>query len=139
MLKKLESGDTLIVTKLDRLARNTKDALNIIQFLFDKNVRFHNLNMGVIDNTPTGKLIFTVLSAFAQFERDMIVSRTFEGKIYARNHKKNFKEGRPQKYSDKKIIDAYRMKRLGKTYREISNITGISIRTLQRRFLKIKK
>jgi DNA invertase Pin-like site-specific DNA recombinase len=139
LLRQLKAGDTLTVTKLDRLARNTNDALHIIQQLFNKNVTFNNLNMGIIDNTPTGKLIFTVLSAFSQFERDMIVSRTMEGKAYAKKHKPNFTEGRPRKYSDEEIRMAYRMRCRGMTYQAISQQSGISIRTLRRRFTELEQ
>lgn len=76
LLRALKTGDTLIVTKLDRFARNTREALAIIQELFKENVKVNILNMGLIDNTPTGQLVFTIFSAFAQFERDMIVTRT---------------------------------------------------------------
>ena len=90
LISVIEPGDTLIVTKLDRFARNTKEALDIIQKLFDINVIVNILNMGTIDNTPTGKLVFTIFSAFAQFERDMIVTRTSEGKSYAKKKQPSF-------------------------------------------------
>lgn len=95
LLNELKVNDTLIVTKLDRFARNTTEALELIQKLFKQNIKVNILNMGVIDNTPTGQLIFTIFSAFAQFERDMIVTRTQEGKMYAKAHDPNFREGRP--------------------------------------------
>ncbi|WP_455390505.1 recombinase family protein, partial [Lactiplantibacillus pentosus] len=65
LLRALKTGDTLIVTKLDRFARNTREALAIIQELFKENVKVNILNMGLIDNTPTGQLVFTIFSAFA--------------------------------------------------------------------------
>ena len=70
VVQKLTNGDTLIVTKLDRLARNTREVLEIVQTLFNRGIKVHILNIGMIDNTPTGQLIFTIFSAFAQFERD---------------------------------------------------------------------
>ena len=79
VLKKLENGDTLIVTKLDRLARNTREVLEIVQSLFNRGIKVHILNIGLIDNTPTGQLIFTIFSAFAQFEREIILERQKEG------------------------------------------------------------
>lgn len=90
--------------------------------------------MGVIDNTPTGQLIFTIFSAFAQFERDLIVTRTQEGKMYAREHDPNFREGRPRTYSDEQIQLAYELRQQGMTYKMIARKTGISERTQQRRF-----
>jgi len=139
LLTKLVSGDTLIVTKLDRLVRNTREALDIIQQLFSQNIKIHILNIGIIDNTPTGKLIFTVFSAFAQFERDMIVTRTQEGKLYARKNDPNFREGRPKTYTDEQIKFAYELRQQGMTYKMIERKTGISIKTLQRRFKTILK
>lgn len=61
LLGDLEEGDTLIVTKLDRFARSTKDALGTIEQLFNRGIRTHVLNMGIIENTPTGRLIFKLL------------------------------------------------------------------------------
>ena len=134
LLNELEANDTLIVTKLDRFARNTTEALELIQKLFKQNIKVNILNMGVIDNTPTGQLIFTIFSAFAQFERDLIVTRTQEGKMYAREHDPNFREGRPRTYSDEQIQLAYELRQQGMTYKMIARKTGISERTQQRRF-----
>lgn len=122
------------MTKLDRFARNTTEALELIQKLFKQNIKVNILNMGVIDNTPTGQLIFTIFSAFAQFERDLIVTRTQEGKMYAREHDPNFREGRPRTYSDEQIQLAYELRQQGMTYKMIARKTGISERTQQRRF-----
>ena len=137
LLTKLETGDTLIITKLDRFARNTKEALEIIQQLFDQNIKVQILNMGTIDNTPTGQLIFTIFSAFAQFERDMIVTRTQEGKLYAKKNDPNFREGRPKTYTDEQIKFAYELRQQGMTYKMIERKTGISVKTQQRRFKSI--
>lgn len=84
LLTKLQLGDTLVVTKLDRIARSSIQGIDLIQKLLDKGVVVHILNMGVIYGSPTGKLITTVLLAFAEFERDMIVERTKEGKAIAK-------------------------------------------------------
>ena len=93
--------------------------------------------MGIIDNTPTGQLIFTIFSAFAQFERDMIVTRTHEGKEYAKRNDPYFHEGRPQTYTDEQIRLAYELRQQGMTYKMIARKTGISERTQQRRFKDI--
>ncbi|MGA3513633.1 recombinase family protein, partial [Lactiplantibacillus plantarum] len=98
---------------LDRFARNTREALAIIQELFNENVKVNILNMGLIDNTPTGQLVFTIFSAFAQFERDMIVTRTQEGKVYDKHHDPLFREGRPKTYSDEQIRFAYELRKQG--------------------------
>lgn len=96
LLNQIQNGDTLIVTKLDRIARSTRDGLDIIDTLLDKGVNIEILNMGKFDNTPVGKLMRTVFFAFAEFERDMIVERTSEGKSIAKQ-RDDYHEGRPKK------------------------------------------
>lgn len=130
LLNKLESGDTLVITKLDRFARNTAEGLTVIQHLLERGVKVNILNMGTIDTTPTGKLILTVMLAFAEFERDMIVQRTTEGKAIART-KDNFVEGRPPKYDEETILAAMSLLEQY-SYREVAELTGISKSTLYR-------
>ena len=130
LLNKLQDGDTLVITKLDRFARNTAEGLNVIQHLLERGVKVNILNMGTIDTTPTGKLILTVMLAFAEFERDMIVQRTTEGKAIART-KDNFVEGRPPKY-DEDTVEAALALLEHYNYREVATITGISKSTLYR-------
>lgn len=90
----LRDGDTLVVTKLDRIARNAAGGIALVDDLIDRGVKVHILNMGMMDNTPTGKLIRHIMFAFAEFERDMIVQRTMEGKAVARQ-REGYREGRP--------------------------------------------
>ena len=87
--------------------------------------------MGLIENTLTGNLILTVMLAFAEYERGMIVERTQMGKAAARQNP-NFKDGRPKKYSSAQIALALDLLNDGKTYREVENMTGISKSTLLR-------
>ena len=94
LLNKIQEGDTIVVTKLDRIARSTRDGLDIIETLLEKGVNINILNMGKFDNTPTGKLMRTVFFAFAEFERDMIVMRTSEGKEMCKETNPNWKDGR---------------------------------------------
>lgn len=126
----------MIVTKLDRLARNTREVLEIVQSLFNRGIKVHILNIGLIDNTPTGQLIFNIFSAFAQFKRDLIINRTQEGKSYAKIYDPNFTEGRPQKFTEEQIQFAYEFKKEGMTYKMIERKTGISIATQKRRLKK---
>lgn len=84
LLDIIQEGDTLIVTKLDRLARSALDGIETIRELFEKGVRVHILNMGLVEDTPTGRLIFNVMLAFAEFERSMIVESTQEGKAISK-------------------------------------------------------
>lgn len=95
VLESLEAGDTLIVCKLDRFARTVREGLEVVEDLLGRGVSVHILNMGLIENTPTGRLILTVMLAFAQFERDSILERTADGKAVKRETDPNFKEGRP--------------------------------------------
>mgnify|MGYP003362589743 CR=1 FL=1 len=126
LLKQLKTADTLIVTKLDRFARNTREASSIIQDLFKRDIKINILNMGIIDNTPPRQLIFTIFSVLAQFKRDMIVTRTQERKSYAKAHDPYFSEGRPQTYTDEQIKFAYQLRQQGMTYKMITRKTIIS-------------
>lgn len=130
LLQAIQPGDTLVVTKLDRFARSTQDALNTIKYLFEKGIRIHVLNLGVIENTSTGRLIFTIFSAFADFERDLIVERTQEGKEIAKQ-RPGFKEGRPNKFSKQQIDLALNLLK-DHSYNEVEKMTGISKSTLTR-------
>lgn len=94
LLSKLQPGDTLVVTKLDRFARTAADGATLIQSLMARNITVNILNMGKADDTPMGKLLTTVLLAFAEFERDMIVERTQTGKATAKANDPNYREGR---------------------------------------------
>ncbi len=94
LMPTLKEGDTLVVTKLDRIARSTVHGINIIEELLNKGVTIHILNMGKFDNSPAGKLMRTIFFAFAEFERDMIVERTNEGKDICRENNPEWREGR---------------------------------------------
>jgi len=80
----LSCGDTLMVTRLDRMARSARDGMDLVAGLLDRGVGVHVLNMGLMDGSPTGKLVTTIFFAFAEFERDMIVGRLSEGRQRAK-------------------------------------------------------
>ena len=130
LLVALESGDTLTVTKLDRIARSASEGSKLIKGLIDNGISVNVLNMGKMDNTPTGKLICTIMFAFAEFERDMIVERTQEGRAIARKNP-GFHEGRPKKYSSKQIDHALQLLKQY-SYSQVAEMTGISKATLVR-------
>lgn len=139
LMAKIKNGDTLIVTKLDRLARNTQDALNIVKKMNAEGVILRVLNIGTIDNSPSGRLIFTVFSAFAEFERDLIVSRTQEGKAWAKANNPNFHDGMPRKYDQEQINFAWKLHTQDHmSYSEISKKLGISKATIYRRFRELR-
>ena len=137
LLNKLQLGDKLIVTKLDRFARTAVDGGMIVQELRKRGVIIHILNMGLIDDTPMGKLLVTVLLAFAEFERDMIVERTQAGRESARE--KGIRvDGRPPKYPRPQMDHA--MELLSEySYSEVARRTGISRSTLTREKRRRKK
>lgn len=126
----LQEGDKVIVTKLDRLARSTEEGLNLIKDWHEKGIAIHVLNMGLIDSSPSGKLILTVMLAFAEFERDMIVERTQEGREIARLNP-DYKEGRKKKYTPQQINHALELLN-SSSYNQVASMTGISKSTLIR-------
>ena len=130
LLDKLQAGDKLVITKLDRIARSALQGIELVQSLLDKGIAVHVLNMGLLDNTPTGKLIRNIMLAFAEFERDMIVERTQEGKSIAKKQP-DFKEGRPRLYGKKQIQHALGLLQ-NHSYRQVTELTGISKSTLIR-------
>ena len=130
LLAVMQSGDTMVVTKLDRIARSATQGIALIQVLLDRGIVVHVLNMGLMDNTPTGKLIRNIMLAFAEFERDMIVERTQEGMAIAKLNP-DFKEGRPKKFSKVQISHALDL--LNEySYKQVEQMTGISKSTLIR-------
>lgn len=130
LLSKLKEGDTLVVTKLDRLARNTVEGISIVESLFEKNVSVHVLNVGLLENTSMGKFFLTTLLAVAEMERNTIIERTQAGKDIAKQ-KPDFKEGRPKKFSRKQIDHALELLETN-SYKQVEQMTGISKSTLLR-------
>lgn len=94
LIEKLKSGDTLVVCKLDRFARTATEGVDLIKELLGRGVSVHVLNMGLVEDTPTGRLTLTIMMAFAEYERDMIVERLNDGKEEAKAKNPNYKEGR---------------------------------------------
>ncbi len=131
LLSKLVEGDTLVVTKLDRFARTTIEGVQTVQDLFNKGIKVHILNMGLVEDTNIGRLILTIMLAFAEYERGMIVERTQMGKEIAKQNP-NYREGRPKKYSELQIKHALSLIEEGISYKKVEAITGISKSTLIR-------
>lgn len=137
LLPQLTDGDTLVVTKLDRLARNTREGIDVIEGLFDKGVRVHVLNVGLLENTTMGRFFLTTLLAVAEMERNLIIERTQEGKAIAKQ-REGFTEGRPKKYTKKQLDNAMEMLET-RSYKEVEAITTISVATLARERKKRKE
>lgn len=136
LINRIQDGDTLIVSKLDRFARSVSQASNLITTLIDKGVRVNVLNLGILDNSSVSTLMRNILLSFAQFERDMIVERTQEGKTIARL-REDFREGRPPKYGRKQITHALDLLETH-SYKQVEEITGISKSTLIRAKKRLK-
>lgn len=135
LLESLQPGDTLMVTKLDRLARNVSEGIDLIRALFTKNVKVHVLNIGLLENTSMGNFFVATLLAVAELERSMIIERTQAGKKIART-KAGFREGRPPIQQEKiqlaiSLLHSY-------SYKEVEAMTGISKATLVRYHRKAK-
>lgn len=94
VLESLEPGDTLVVTKLDRFARTASEGVEVVKELLGKGIAVHVLNMGLVEDTATGRLILTIMLAFAEFEKDNIVERLADGKVEAKEKNPDYKEGR---------------------------------------------
>ena len=139
LLAGLKPGDEIVVTKLDRFARNTREALDIIEPLLDDNVTIKVLNLGTIENTSMGRMVTRTLLSVAEMERDMIVERTQEGKMFAKKNNPNYKEGRPKAKITPKKRHAYELLISGKSYKEVEAITGFSRSTLFRIKKKIEE
>ena len=139
LLKGLQAGDRLIVTKLDRIARSAVKGIELVDSLLARGITVHILNMGILDDTPTGKLIRTIFLGFAEFERDMIVERTQEGKQIARENARKrgevFREGRPNKYTAQQMNHAMELLETY-SYNQVAEMTGISKSTLIRQHNK---
>lgn len=131
LIQRLNSGDSLIVTKLDRIARSTAQGSALINDLLNKGVVVHILNMGRIDNTPTGKLITNILLAFAEYERDMIIERTQAGKEIART-KNGFRDRRPPIDPKRKAFAADLILNQHYSYKQVERLTGLSQSTISR-------
>lgn len=137
LLTWLSEGDSLVVTKLDRLARNTREGIDVIEGLFDKGVKVHVLNVGLLENTTMGRFFLTTLLAVAEMERNLIIERTQEGKAIAKQ-REGFTEGRPKKYTKKQLDNAMEMLET-RSYKEVEAITTISVATLARERKKRKE
>lgn len=131
LVKRLESGDVLVVCKLDRLARSVCEGSELIKELQNKDISVNVLNIGMMDSSAMGRLLTNVMLSFAEFERDMIIERTQEGIAQAKANNPNFRVGRKNKYSRKQLNHALELLE-NHTYSEVVEMTGISKPTLYR-------
>lgn len=130
-LATLSEGDVLVITRLDRLARSTRDLLDIVHEIETKGAKLKALTDSWADTTtPTGKLILTVLGGLAEFERSLIAERTAEGRERARRAGRRL--GRPPKLSQYQRDVVFKMRREGQDNAEIARVLGVSRSTVSR-------
>lgn len=103
----LACGDTLVVARLDRIARTAPEGCEAVRSLLDRGVSVRILNMGLVEDTPVGRMMLTVMFAMAEFEHDLIVERMAEGKAVARR-REGYREGRPRKKVSRTALATHR-------------------------------
>ena len=130
MLERMTANDTVVVESLSRLGRSTKDLIDLTELVEQKGVPLVSLKESIDTSTSTGKLLFTLMSAIAQFERDTIADRTREGLRSARARGR--KGGRPRVNPGciQKAVKLYHTKQY--SIKEIEELTGVKKSTLYR-------
>ncbi len=129
LLDYVREGDTVIITKLDRIARSTRHLLEIVDQLKAKGVAFKVLNINLDTSTPTGKLMLTMLAGIAEFEREMMLERQAEGIAKAKDEGK-YKGRKPTaKAKAPKVIE---LNKQGMTKQAIADELGIGIASVYR-------
>ena len=130
LLDKVTQSDTIVVTSLDKIADSVKDALKLIDKLNSKGADINILNIGTVNNYPQGRFIKEIIQAISESEHHMRLTRTAEGKRYARKNSA-YHEGRPQKFTEDEKKNALNLLK-NHSYNEVASMTGISRTTLQR-------
>jgi DNA invertase Pin-like site-specific DNA recombinase len=131
VIRKLEPGDVLVVTRLDRLARSTRDLLNIVAAIAEREAGFRSLRDAWADTTtPHGRLMLTVLAGLAEFERELIRARTGEGRSRAKGRGVRF--GRPTALTPHQRQEAIQRLAQGEAQAELARSYGVSQATISR-------
>jgi DNA invertase Pin-like site-specific DNA recombinase len=131
VLKRLDRGDVLIVTRLDRLARSTRDLLNILDDIAKRGAGFKSLHDAWADTTSAhGRLMVTILAGLAEFERELIRARTGEGRKRAKERGVRF--GRPPVLTPHQRQEALARREAGETLMDIARSYGVSHPTISR-------
>ena len=128
--EQLRRGDVLVITRLDRLGRSTKDLLTIVGELEEKGVQLEVLEQSIDTSTPEGKLFFTMVAAFAEFERELMRSRTMDGLAAARARGRL--GGRRPKLSGRQTAEVIRLYKDGRRVQDIADLFSISRPTVYR-------
>ena len=131
LLDRMENGDVLIVTKLDRLGRDAMDVRKTVEQLAVSDIRVHCLALGGVDLTsPAGKMTMQVISAVAEFERDLLLERTHSGIARARAAGKQF--GRPPALNKEQRQTALEHLKAGASVSAVARESGTSRQTIMR-------
>ena len=131
LLKQLDQGDILIVTRLDRLARSTRDLLNILDRIGKAGASFRSLaDSWANTTTPHGKLMITILGGLAEFERSLILTRTSEGRRRAKERGVHI--GRPSQLTPHQRREAIARRQAGEALTEIARSYAVSQSTISR-------
>ncbi|KGU58682.1 hypothetical protein Y037_1028 [Burkholderia pseudomallei MSHR983] len=131
LLDRMEEGDVLIVTKLDRLGRNAMDVRATVEGLAERGIRVHCLALGGVDLTSAaGRMTMQVLNAVAEFERDLLIERTHAGIARAKAEGKAM--GRPSALSDQQRADVLRELDAGASVAALARQFGTSRQTIMR-------
>lgn len=131
LVDRLETGDVLIVTKLDRLGRNAMDVRATVEQLASEGVRVHCLALGGVDLTsPAGKMTMAVISAVAEFERDLLIERTQAGLSRAKDQGKAL--GRPSALTAEQKSEVRRKRSEGVSLGALAKAYGVSRAAIQR-------
>jgi DNA invertase Pin-like site-specific DNA recombinase len=131
LLRRLERGDVLLVTRLDRLARSTRDLLNILDLIAKAGAGFKSLGDAWADTTtPHGRLMLTVLGGLAEFERELILPRTSDGRARAKS--KGVKFGRPPSLTAHQRHEAIERLARGEVQADIARSYAVSQSTISR-------
>ena len=131
LLDRIEAGDILVVTKLDRLGRNAMDVRATVELLDQRGVRVHCLALGGVDLTSAaGKMTMGVIAAVAEFERDLLIERTQAGLKRARAAGKRV--GRPAALSDEQRDQVLQARREGSSLGQLAKRFGVSRAAIQR-------
>lgn len=130
LISQLREGDTLMITRLDRLGRSTKDLLNLVTLLDGMSINLVVLDQRIDTSTAEGRLFFTMIAAFAQFEREIMRARTLDGLASARARGRL--GGRKPSMTRAKIETASAMYKKGKQITEIAEVLGVSRPTIYR-------
>lgn len=131
LCRELQPGDTVVFTKLDRIARTETEAYNLVMAWVQRGIKVHVLNLGLIEDTPTGRLILHVMLAFAEFEKDLINERMQGGRAYKRATDPEYKEGRRPKFTQAQLDHAVELLQ-DHSFTDVAAMTGLSRSTVTR-------